>query len=1357
MKGFFKRRLPAFLLALILVVGMSPAALATETETDPAPQTETGTGDTGTGDTGTGDTGTTECAHVWDTAWSRSSSRHWHECTLCGEKDTQEHHDFSETSRVEPTCFKDGKVTSACTVCGYETEQILSATDDHDFADGWAGDNDDHWHACSNAGAGCTATADVEGHTPHDEGVVTDPTCTTDGKITYTCEICGRSYVRAGTAALGHSLDSTGKCTRDGCSYQETTSYTVTFKTGSETVTESVRVGASPTMSKVASRPTLSATNKTYTFKGWVEGTTSTYVYTGQTLATPTSAVINKNTTFSAVYTVSATKQNVTAEMDVSSSGARVGSSLRTAMNDAFKAITGQNFSSVKFSSISSSTYGKLYTSSSKSTSVASGTSYSYADVYDMYFVPTSKTTFTMTYTATDGTNTVTGTLTLDMGSTSSASGSTITYSVDAGDYVAFDRNDFKAAFDAEMDTTFRYVTFTTSSTLSSSKGAVYYDYGGSDEKYFTASSIDNYSYYYSSTAYGDYAINDLSFVAPSGAEARTVKLTYKAYDSSDNYVTGTVKIEVDGGDSSSSSDADIEYTVQPGEYVEFNRGDFESVYDAELSGTIRYVTLTTSDTLSSSAGAVYYNYGLTGQKYFTASTVDNYKYYYASSSYGDYALSSLSFYAPSGASERTVELTFRVYDSAGDYVSGTLAVVIGEGGSASSSSGSTIKYSVDAGEEVVFKKSDFASAYNAKLDGTIRYVTFTTSATLSSSQGAVYYNYELTGQKYFTKTTIDDYKFYYSSGSYGDYALGSLSYVAPLDGDDRTVELTYKVYDSAGDYVTGKVQITVGGGSAADESDGDIIYQVKPGDTVAFDRDDFNAFFQEEYSSNTIRYVTFSTSDTLSTSKGTVYFDYDGADEKSFTKTTIDDFKFYYSSSTYGDYALDDLTFVAPSSFSGSVELTFTAYYSTTKKVEGTLVIQAKDETAALKGDIIYYAATGNNVQINGNDIARYLKETYSNYSLQYVKLTGVPATGTLYYNYYGASKYGTTSKLKLTSSNCDDNYLYFSPSSTTQYALTELTYVPSGENYCVSIPFTAYASSSRSVSGHILISINKKATPDVYGVTTKGTAVTVPATAIYSAIAQSTGVQLAGIRFLELPASSVGTVYVGSGTSLKANTTTQYGYSSGTYKMSQLRFVPATGYTGSVEIPYLAYNSAGKVIASGRFCLGVVNTVRKFSDMTASTWCYKYVIELSDAGVISGYKDGTYQETRQVSYGEALKLILLAAGYDEQAKTSTHWASGYLSKARADGLISGNVNLDAPITRLAVAQIAAKALRLDTTNLSSIKPFTDTSDVYVQALNAAGIVEGYFSNGTSTYRGGNYLTRGHISAIVWRMERAK
>ena len=96
----------------------------------------------------------------------------------------------------------------------------------------------------------------------------------------------------------------------------------------------------------------------------------------------------------------------------------------------------------------------------------------------------------------------------------------------------------------------------------------------------------------------------------------------------------------------------------------------------------------------------------------------------------------------------------------------------------------------------------------------------------------------------------------------------------------------------------------------------------------------------------------------------------------------------------------------------------------------------------------------------------------------------------------------------------------------------------------------------------------------------------------------------------------------------------------------------------------------------------------------------------------------------------------------------------SGYLAKAQADGLITrSSVNLSAPITRLQVAQLAAGAMKLSTTNLSTVRPFTDTSDLYVQALNAAGIIEGYFSNGTYTYRPNNTLTRGQVSAIVWRM----
>ncbi|MFR3922941.1 MAG: hypothetical protein ACLTYN_14290 [Dysosmobacter welbionis] len=66
-----------------------------------------------------------------------------------------------------------------------------------------------------------------------------------------------------------------------------------------------------------------------------------------------------------------------------------------------------------------------------------------------------------------------------------------------------------------------------------------------------------------------------------------------------------------------------------------------------------------------------------------------------------------------------------------------------------------------------------------------------------------------------------------------------------------------------------------------------------------------------------------------------------------------------------------------------------------------------------------------------------------------------------------------------------------------------------------------------------------------------------------------------------------------------------------SGSERISQLRFVPASGFTGSVEIPYVACNSSGDPIASGKLCLGIVSAMEDFSDITSSTWCYKYVLE--------------------------------------------------------------------------------------------------------------------------------------------------
>ena len=447
----------------------------------------------------------------------------------------------------------------------------------------------------------------------------------------------------------------------------------------------------------------------------------------------------------------------------------------------------------------------------------------------------------------------------------------------------------------------------------------------------------------------------------------------------------------------------------------------------------------------------------------------------------------------------------------------------------------------------------------------------------------------------------------------------------------------------------------------------------------------------------------------------------------------------------------------MADRTFSGSITLSFTLYGGKNSKCDqsttGTLAITTGTSagTSRYVGNIRYNTTPNTALQINANDIARLFRKYTSGEALQYLALTSVPATGSLYYNYYNTSKYGSA-QMPLTASTAGNVVFSYSPASASEYDLSELTYIPSGSNYCTALTFTGYSSSGTAVSATILISVTASPVSEVYSVTTKGTSVNFPANSVYSAVASATGFGLSSIQLLELPASTAGVLYVGS---YAADTTSAYSYGSDTDSMSQLRFIPNSGFTGSVSIPYVALSSSGTALGAGVVSIGVVDSVKKFTDISTSTWCYKYVTELASANVISGYSNGTFQEKNTITYGAALKLIMLAAGYGEQAPTVKGSPfSGYLAKAKAAGLVSGNPKLNGPITRLQIAQIAAKALKLSTAGLPSKKPFTDTNDVYVQALNAAGIIEGYFSNGTSTYKPNNTLTRGQVSAIVWRMK---
>ena len=807
-----------------------------------------------------------------------------------------------------------------------------------------------------------------------------------------------------------------------------------------------------------------------------------------------------------------------------------------------------------------------------------------------------------------------------------------------------------------------------------------------------------------------------------------------------------------------SAKSSDITYSVKPGDSATFSVSDFSDYYDKYCSGTFEHVEFSVSRSdYSDFEGSVAYR----GDNLSRADLVGS-KFYDTSSDFDpdsdSYPLKRLSLVADSSASTSTLEISFTAYGTRSngrtDSVDGTLSLEVSKSGSTASKG--DIVYEVKAGDEVSFSGRDFEKYFDKYCDGTFRYVEFDRPNSSDYADGYIYFRHGKTREDYFTRTQLSGTKFYYSDSDYGDYDLDELSFVADKSFSGP-ITLSFTVYGGSGTKTnrseTGTLVINASGKSTS--SKGDISYTVKASEEVAFDEDDFQKIYDKSSCTGTFKYVAFDRPSTSDYAKGTLYSKYGARKEVAFTRSDISGTTFGYSSYDGDvDYNLSDLSFVADKTFtSGSITLTFTLYGGsgsrTNQSTTGTLVITtgSSSSTSYYAGNIRYSTTTGTALQINANDFARYFKKIYSSGNLAYVTISGVPSTGSLYYNYYGTSQFGATSRTQLTASSVSGKVFSYSPSAKTEYALSELTYIPSGTNYCTALSFNAYGTNGQSAAGTILISVNAKAIPEVYSVATKGTSVTFPASSISAAVASVTGTNLSGIQLLDLPSTTSGVVYAGSAA---AGTTTNYSYSS----MSQLRFVPNSNFTGSVSIPYVALNSSGVAFAAGTFSIGVVSSVKKFSDVTTSTWCYKYVTELSGSNIISGYSNGSFQEKNTITYGAALKLIMLAAGYGEQAPTvkgSTF--SGYLAKAKADGLVTGNPKLNGSITRLQIAQIASKALKLSTTNLSNKKPFTDTNDVYVQALNAAGIIEGYFSNGTSTYKPNNTLTRGQVSAIVWRM----
>ena len=176
-----------------------------------------------------------------------------------------------------------------------------------------------------------------------------------------------------------------------------------------------------------------------------------------------------------------------------------------------------------------------------------------------------------------------------------------------------------------------------------------------------------------------------------------------------------------------------------------------------------------------------------------------------------------------------------------------------------------------------------------------------------------------------------------------------------------------------------------------------------------------------------------------------------------------------------------------------------------------------------------------------------------------------------------------------------------------------------------------------------------------------------------------------------------------------------------------------------------------------SGQGVQGVSETA--FSDVPEGAWYADHLNALTKKGVIDGYEDGSFRPENAVTWGEALKLLVLSAGFPEQtAKEDAHWAAGYRDYAARKGFVARDtaegLGLDAAISRYEIADLCAAVLELDTAAAAAAQsPFADTDRRSVKALYDAGIMEGDTETGRRLYRGDSNFTRAELCAVLSRM----
>jgi len=583
--------------------------------------------------------------------------------------------------------------------------------------------------------------------------------------------------------------------------------------------------------------------------------------------------------------------------------------------------------------------------------------------------------------------------------------------------------------------------------------------------------------------------------------------------------------------------------------------------------------------------------------------------------------------------------------------------------------------------------------------------------------------------------------KIYFTPGSTVSSSTGS--YQISFDFQVRFYNSNTSYND---DYAKGTMVFTVKQGYT---SAGNINYSAGLGEDVAFNVSDFENFWSDIYSRGSLSYVSFS-----STSGGTVY----NSSNKSVGSGN------YYVNPSRSQNALDGVYFSPSSSTSkkaGTVSIPFTACGTTssgssTTSRTGYVVITY---LSAAANKITYSANASGEVSLRAQDFIDAYKaavNTSSTPSSLTIVFQGVPSYGTL--TYTDSSK-SSAKAVRLTNSNIKSRS--FTTKSTGSNQLGDVVYTASGSR-TETISYIGYIGGTATFTGDV--SFTAAAAPTDVRVTLP-TCYTAAGVALNSAYFTSANASaMLDASFITFGTPKTGKLVSSSGTVSSAISMALLG---------NVTYVPAASPTSTSDsFAFSAYNASGTLIASGTVSVVVslpaapvnpnaITSITQFTDIPApgpqSDWYRPQLTALINKGVINGKGNGKFGPDDALAYGEALKMIMNAAGYKEAEANEdlpgvSHWAQNYKNTAVQKGWLSSSVDLRATISRDSMAELTAKVLGIAPS--SDATPFADSSNTYAVALYKNKIVQGeLWDDGSRHFTPNKALTRNEMVCLVYNM----